>query len=154
MAAGGNSPKQGGRARGKTPIRGDWERLDPLKSPIIPALDEIDLPLLCQESGWPYTAKKYWDSWRESPVTARWSNDDIAFAVDTISQFAATTQMTKGTGGVPLAASEMRIRMESLGLTPEGRRKGRILLPDEDTPEEEQHASSNGSNVRELPKAM
>lgn len=152
MAAGGNSPKMG-RNRNAKPIRGDWVTLEPLKKPIIPELEELDLPALCEEGGWPYTAKLYWESWRESPVTARWSKDDIAFAIDTICQFAATTRMTKGTGGVPLAASEMRLRMESLGLTPEGRRKGRILLPEEDTPEEDT-AHDAGSKVRKLPEAV
>lgn len=151
MAAGGNSPKQN-RARGKKPIRGDWVTLEPLKGPVLMPLDEIDLPLLCEETGWPYTARKYWDSWRESPVTAKWTADDTALAIDTISQFAATTRMTKGSGGVPLAASEMRLRMESLGLTPEGRRKNRYLLPEEDTPQEAD--DSAGSSDRKLPEAV
>lgn len=153
MAAGGNSPRKGAVGRNRKPARGDWVQLEPLRAVVLPDLYDITLPLLCEETGWPYTAREYWESWRVSPVTARWTRDDIAFAIDTISQFAATTRMTKGTGGVPLAASEMRLRMESLGLTPEGRRKGRLLLPEEDTPEEAEHESSNGDG-RKLPEAV
>lgn len=150
----GNNPPRLQRNRNAKPARGDWVQLEPLDHPVLPELDEIDLPLHCQETGWPYTAKMYWESWRESPVTIKWSRDDIAFAIDTISQFANTTQLVKGSGGVPLAASEMRLRMESLGLTPEGRRKGRWLLPDE-TPEEAESASSNGHHKeRKLPDAV
>lgn len=153
MAAGGNAPRRGAVGRNRKPARGDWTQLDPLDQPVLMPLDEIDLPVLCEESGWPYTARKYWDSWRISPVTAKWTEDDIALAIDTISQFAATTRMVKGSGGVPLAASEMRLRMESLGLTPEGRRKGRYLLPEEDTPEEEPHESGTDGG-RKLPEAV
>lgn len=153
MAAGGNAPRHG-RSRGKKPARGDWVQLEPLDHPVLIPLEDIDLPMLCEEGGWPYTARKYWESWRVSPVTAKWTEDDIALAIDTISQFAATTRMTKGSGGVPLAASEMRLRMESLGLTPEGRRKGRLLLPEEDTPEEAESDSGNGSSERKLPEAV
>lgn len=152
MAAGGNAPRMG-RSRNKKPARGDWVQLEPLDHPVLIPLDEITIPKLCEEEGWPYTARKYWESWRISPVTAKWTEDDIALAIDTICQFAATTRMTKGTGGVPLAASEMRLRMESLGLTPEGRRKGRLLLPEEDTPEEEQHDGSTDGG-RKLPEAV
>lgn len=138
------------RQRTDKPARGEWQQLEPLETIILPDLDEIQMPPFCEE--WPYTAVKYWESWRESPVTARWTEDDIAFAVDTISQFASTSQMKKGSGGVPLAASEMRLRMESLGLTPEGRRKGRILLPEEDTPEEAENVTK--LEDRKLPEAV
>lgn len=150
MAGVGPAPKFN-RARDKKPARGDWVTLEPLESPVIPELNDLPLPGDCEE--WPYTARRYWDSWRDSPVTSRWADDDIALAIDTISQFAATSILRKGSGGVPLAASEMRLRMESLGLTPEGRRKNRILLPEEDTPDEAEVTDIN-TKKRGVPEAV
>lgn len=125
MAHAGQSPKLN-RQRKQAPARGDWKQLEALLRPLIPDLDEIPVPDICGEAGWPYTSKMYWSSWRKSPVTALWTEDDVALAIDTI-----TAHAEAASGGRGAPPSEIRLRMESLGLTPKGRTDRRLLLPEE-----------------------
>lgn len=134
MSGNGPPPKKNRQRRG-APVRGDWQTLEELKAPVLPELDTLPIPDEC-EGSWPYTSRTYWEAWRNSPVTAILSEDDIALAIDTILHYSRTTTFTKKDGGVPLPASEFRIRMESLGLTPKGRWDSRLLLPEEKPPAE------------------
>lgn len=142
MAGNGPAPKLN-RQRRESPSRGDWHKLPPLAKVVLPDLDTLPLPELpprwdkdsndyteAQAFQWPFTTKMLWESWQKSPVQAVWSDDDVAFAIDTIMLHA---EATLGGRGAPPA--EIRLRQESLGLTPKGRRDNRLLLPDEDGPE-------------------
>lgn len=158
MAFQGQSPKAGGRQRRGTPVRGEWETLEPLERPILPELDELDPPGSCFSpdgpegeyvGGWPKVSCVYWSAWRQSPVTAKWTPDDIALAIDTIYGHADAIA-----GGRGIPPSEVRLRMESLGLTPKGRVDRRWKLPEdpkEDGEVVQMHVVDDG---RTIPEAM
>lgn len=137
----GPAPRQN-RQRKQTPQLGDWVRLAPMAEPVIPELDEFESP--DPDLPWPLRTRILWASWREDPVTQTWNAGDLAFAVDAI--------YLHGTSA-DAKASEIRIRMESLGLTPKGRRDGRWLLPDEEEPVRSPSADP-AAPVRELPEAV
>lgn len=145
MAGRGSAPKQN-RARSNAPARGEWARLEPLAAAILPELDTFAPPYDFDRNAaaWPAGTRMLWDAWREDPVTQTWNASDRAFAVDTISLHA-----TSGTS----KANEIRIRMESLGLTPKGRRDLRLLLPEEEAPAEDGPAAAEPA-ARQRPAAV
>jgi hypothetical protein len=110
-----------GRQRRNKPALGDWTRLEPLKAPVLPELDE-----LVPGEKWPVVSRMFWEAWRASPVTQTWAAEDIALAADTI-MLHAEDPVTK--------AGEIRIRIDTLALSPKGRRDARLLLPEEEVPE-------------------
>lgn len=109
MAGGrGPAPKDpGARRRRNEPARGEWVDLEPLAEPVLPELP----PLEGEE--WPENTRSTWEAWRRDPVSAQWTPADVAFALDTILLHAGMT---------PSNASEVRLRMDALGLTPKGKR--------------------------------
>jgi hypothetical protein len=110
------------RQRRNQPAHGEYVRLEPLRAPVLPELDE-----LVPDHEWPAVSRMLWDAWRESPVTQTWAAEDIALAADTIVLHAED----------PVAkASEIRIRIDNLALSPKGRRDARLLLPEEEAPDE------------------
>lgn len=142
MAGRGPAPSANRQRRNK-PMRGDWIVLEPLARPVVPALDEFEPP-----SGWecwPTATRMLWDAWREDPVTQTWNASDRAFAVDTIYLHAAASTAK---------ANELRLRMESLGLTPKGRRDLRFLLPDETPPEGDVAEAPTAPTERKRPAAV
>jgi hypothetical protein len=54
-----------------------------------------------------------WEMWRQDPATSQYTPAEIAYALDTIWLY---NQMTAST------ASEVRLRMDGLGLTPKGKK--------------------------------
>jgi hypothetical protein len=78
----------------------------PLEQPVLP-----ELPELVDDEWEPETAAA-WEAWRQDPVTALWTPADVAFALDTILLHNVMTLST---------ANEIRLRMDTLGLTPKGR---------------------------------
>lgn len=117
MAGRGPAPKETRRRR-NVPARGEWVDLAPLEAPV---LQELPEPLFADEVWRPETVAM-WESWRQDPVTALWSPADVAFALDTIRLH---NEMTAS------SASELRLRMGALGLTPAGKRdlRWRIAEP-------------------------
>jgi hypothetical protein len=112
-------------------MRGEWEDLQPLERPVLSTLPKAS-PLVDHDGvdhGWPDTTRELWNAWRRDPVTAQWSPADVAYAVDTIRLHAAAPWKM---------ANEIRLRMDSLGLTPKGKRdlRWRIAAAD-DEPEEQ-----------------
>lgn len=156
MAGSGPAPKFN-RQRSKAPTRGDWIRLSPLEAPVLPDLDEFEAPKdyeqelapdgTPQARVWPTRTRFMWDSWRTAHVTGLWSSDDIALAVDTIYLHAT---------GAQGKAAEIRLRMESLGLTPKGRADRRYLLPDEQEPPSElpEGVTPIRPQERDIPQAI
>lgn len=147
MAGRGPSPKMS-RSRRQAPTRGEWITLEPLSEPVLPPLDELQAPEACGGT-WPYTSRLYWEAWRESPVSALWTPDDIALAVDTICGHAEAAA-----GGRGAQPSEIRLRQESLGLTPKGRRDNRYLLPSESPSAELASIQDAPSAGKTLPEAI
>lgn len=122
MAGRGPAPKRNRQRRG-APALGEWTRLEPLKDPVLPELD-----LLVADQEWPVVSRMLWDAWRESPVTQTWAAEDVALAADTILLHAED----------PVGkASEIRLRIDNLALSPKGRRDARLLLPEEEVPADE-----------------
>lgn len=111
--------------RGRPSGLGEWVRLEPLAAPILPPLRDFG-GAPTGNGQWPKITQMLWNAWRESPVTATWSAEDIALAADTIRLHAAEPI---------LRAGEIRIRIDNLGLSPKGRRDARLLLPDEQSAE-------------------
>lgn len=140
--------------RNGKPLKGDWTQLDALTHPLIPDLDDLPTPqpVVKDEAltvDWPYTTRRYWEAWRKSPVTQIWTEDDLALAIDTIYSHVETV-----CGGRGIPPSEMRLRMESLGLTPKGRRDHRLILPDDNSGEETHAQVTVIHGGRELPEAI
>lgn len=100
------------RRRRNEPARGDWVDLEPLDKPVLPALPKRTKG----EGPWPTATKAAWAAWRQDAVTGQYSISDIAYAIDTIRLHAEMT---------PSSASEVRLRMDALGLTPKGKRDNR-----------------------------
>ena len=108
MAGRGPAPKLATERRNRTPpARGEWVDLAPLSKPVL-----RELPALADDEWAPNTVAM-WEAWRNDPVTALWSPADVAFALDTIMLHQSMT---------PSTAAEVRRRMDSLGLTPKGKR--------------------------------
>jgi len=128
MAGRGPAPNQNRQRRNK-PARGDWLDLEPLEEPVLPELGDLFVPADGESMpAWMPVTRLLWAAWRQDPVTATWNASDTAFAVDTILLHAAAAVKS---------ANEIRLRMESLGLTPKGRRDLRLrLMEDSDEPEE------------------
>lgn len=87
-----------------------------------PPHDELEPPQPLQ--AWPALTAYVWNAWRDAPVTVLWTSSDLSFAVDTIALHALSSTSK---------ASEIRLRMESLGLTPKRRADRRLLLPERGT---------------------
>ena len=117
MAGRGPAPKPN-RQRRNTPAHGDYVRLEPLSEPVLPELDEL-LP----GEDFPLVTRLLWEAWRESPVTKLWAAEDVALAADTILLHASDPVVK---------ASEIRIRIDNLALSPKGRRDARLLLPEDE----------------------
>ena len=110
MAGRGPAPKQpGARRRYGQPARGEWVELLPLKEPVLPVADRE----------WGANAKRAWRAWRADPVTSQYTPADV-FAVQELAR-----RFDR------LAAGEQRLRMDSLGLTPKGKRDLRWRTPAE-----------------------
>lgn len=114
MAGRGRAPAENRRRR-NVPMRGEWVDLEPLEAPVLPELPEGEW-----RPDWTPETVELWEAWRADPVTAQWSPSDVAFAVETI--------MLRNEKGLA-AANEVRLRMDSLGLTPKGKRDLRWRLP-------------------------
>lgn len=125
MAGRGPAPKKTRQRHGQ-PTHGEYVRLEPLRAPVLPALDDIEPPAFI-DKGWHAATCLLWAAWREDPVTQTWNASDIALAVDTILLHACDPIVK---------ASEIRIRIDNLALSPKGRRDARLLLPEEEAPDE------------------
>lgn len=125
MAGRGPAPKLQNQ-RGRPSSLGEWHRLTPLAERILPPLDELG-SAPTSNGHWPKITQMLWNAWRDSPVTALWAAEDIALAADTIKLHAHDPYGKAG---------EIRIRIDTLGLSPKGRRDARLLLPEEEAPVE------------------
>lgn len=127
MAGQGPVPAENRRRRNE-PARGDWVDLEPLTKPVLPKLPR-NTPYRDEDGKlipWPARTKTVWESWRSDPVTGQYSPADIEYALDTILLHAFMK---------PSSASEVRLRMDALGLTPKGKRDLRWRVPEGEAPE-------------------
>lgn len=144
MAGNGPAPKDPAqRRRRNAPERGDWVTLKPLEHPVLDPL-----PVLDGEDLWSARTSETWEAWRNDPVTATWSPADRAYAMDTI----LIHQMVYGPEGDVARANELRLRMDSLGLTPKGKRDLRYRLAAADEDDEADSGSKTGKRGRRVPQ--
>lgn len=129
MAGNGPAPAEERRRHNK-PARGEWVDLEPLEAVVLP-----DLPELFEEP-WRVDTAATWKAWQEDPVTAMYGPADIAYALDTIRLHQAMT---------PSSASEVRLRMDALGLTPKGKKDLRWRLPSDPAALEEDSKTTRAS---------
>lgn len=113
MAGIGPAPKDPSQRRNRSaPLRGEWVDLQPLESPVLPALADPHM--------WSERSIVKWEAWRLDPVSALWTPADVSFARDTLWLY----EMMKAS-----TASEIRLREDALGLTPKGKRDLRWRAP-------------------------
>ena len=130
MAGNGPAPKDPSQRRNRnTPMRGEWVDLAPLDKPVLPELPE---------GNWSPRTCMAWEAWRRDPVSAQWTPSDVDYAIDTIYLHNAMTEKS---------ASEVRLRMDSLGLTPKGKRDLRWRVA-EGEPERVAPSTSSQSDRR------
>lgn len=108
MAGRGPAPKDV-RRRGNAPARGDWVDLGPLLERVLP-----DLP---EHEEFSERTRQAWELWADDPATQMYGPSDIANAIDL-----AYLHNDWVNGGGAKAATEVRQRMDALGLTAKGKR--------------------------------
>ena len=110
MAGRGPAPKSPGqRRRFNQPARSEWIDLEPLSKPVLPP----------GRGEWGENAKRAWAAWRQDPVTTQWGPADVLFAMELCRLYDQ------------LPAGEARLRADSLGLSPKGKRDLRWRTPQE-----------------------
>ena len=126
MAGRGPAPKpKGSRARrNKDPQILRIITAQPVEQPALPVIEQVVL----DENGkprkkrftWPMVTRRWWKMWRESPLSAEYTETDWSFLLDTAYLHA---QYWKGDVRV---AAELRLRVAKFGATPEDRARLRI----------------------------
>lgn len=113
MAGRGPAPKEGPRHGREPRARGEWVDLPPVSraAPKLP------------RGTWPARTKKAWGSWWADPASTQWSEADEGAVVEL-----AYLHAELANGRVSMA-SEVRLRMDILGLTQKGKRDLRWRIP-------------------------
>ncbi len=102
--------------------RGDWIDVHPLDRPVLPAL-----PKRAKGAGsWSQRTRAMYEGWRADPVTATFGATEIAAVIEL-----AHLQEEVSRGRISLA-TEVRQRMDGLGLTLKGKRdlRFRVVKPE------------------------
>src|SRR3954464_1789582 len=106
------------------PQRGEWVDLEPLEAPVLPEYDESwsEFVESRDHEGNPIEVRrgvspKMWAAWRSSPVTSQYGVEDVA----------AACYLAESFHSLP-PAQRLRL-MDSLGLTPRGKRDLRWRTP-------------------------
>lgn len=122
------------RRHAKKPARGEWQDLEPLAKPVLSALPAR------QPDGEPWNpmAKAAWEAWRADPVSRTWGKADIDYALDTLLLYWKFERN----------AAEIRLRWDTLGMTPKGRRDLRLRLPQETASEVRSEANRQRRKTR------
>lgn len=125
MAGRGPAPKQPEqRRRTNAPARGEWVDLPPVpksaKDRALPALPKRPTHI----GGWSTRTRAIWAAWREDPATTQYGPAEVAAAVELAWLFEEYVRESTGK-----LASEVRQRMDGLGLTPKGKRDLRWRVP-------------------------
>jgi hypothetical protein len=110
------------RRRRNKPERGEWVELPSLEKPILPELPKRGRG----EGRWHPRTVAAWAAWRDDPATTQYGPAEIMAAVEL-----AYIHHSYCVGDEK--ASEVRLRMDGLGLTPKGKRDLRWRSPSEST---------------------
>jgi len=118
-------PKEQRRNRG-APARGEWVDLPAVDDPILP-----ELPKRPRGTGrWHARTAAAWAAWRRDPATTQYGPAEVAAALEL-----AWLHTDSIVDGEP-KASEIRLRMDGLGLTAKGKRDLRWRAPTEHAAED------------------
>lgn len=122
MAGRGPAPKDPAqRRRRNQPTRGEWVDLPALAKPVLPA----KLPARGRGAGnWSARTRAAWKAWREDPATGMYGPAELAAAIELAWLFEEAVRGKE-------KQSEVRLRMDGLGLTPKGKRDLRWRPPSE-----------------------
>ena len=115
----GPAPKSAGmRARRNLPAGGEWTTLPPLIEPVLPDLGDV-----APGAAWSPRVLALWSGWRQDFATQLYGPSEIAMAVEL-----AYLVHTAITGGKATMWTEALKWMDSLALTPKGKRVARVCL--------------------------
>jgi hypothetical protein len=122
MAGTGPAPKDPSqRRRRNEPARGEWFNLPPLKGPFLPPL-----PKRAKDAGvWSARTRRAWAAWRKDPATQMYSEAEVDSVIDLAY---VHEEWVRGDNRL---ISEVRLRMDGLGLTPKGKKDLRWKVIDE-----------------------
>jgi hypothetical protein len=144
MAGRGLPPKDPSkRARAnKDPIPLRVIHAEPVGQPRLPQLWQID-PLTGRRKrfAWPARTKAWWQMWRDSPLSAEFTETDWSELLDTALLHARFWQ------GELKLASELRLRVAKFGATPEDRARLRIQFAQADKAEEDRDKQPEGASA-------
>lgn len=102
---------------------------EPVEQPELPSLQvEVDGNLT--EFVWPAATERWWQMWRDSPLSAEFTASDWSFLADTALLHARLWM------GQTTVAPELRLRVAKFGATPEDRARLRITFAQADEADE------------------
>ena len=120
-------------------------RFEESEQPELPEFDvqiEKDGELHGQKFVWPEATRRWWAMWRDSPQAEHFGSTDWSFLLDTAFLHAAVW----GRGNMS-ALSELRLRVQKFGATPEDRARLRMQFADADAADSKRDTS--GASARE-----
>lgn len=121
MPGRGRAPKAPDKRRNASaPQRGEWVQLTPLDGSVLP-----DLPRRSKGEGpWSSRSKRAWEAWRLDPATGMYGPAEIQAAIDMAYVYEDWVRE-----GRVNHASEIRQRLDVLGLSPKGKQDRRWAPP-------------------------
>jgi hypothetical protein len=121
MAGRGRAPKSPDqRVNRATPQRGDWVSLRTLEAAVLPELPERT-PV---EGPWSERTVRAWAAWSLDPATGMYGPAEVQHAIDLA--YVYEQWVRESTAAL---ASEIRQRLDVLGLSPKGKQDRRWLTP-------------------------
>lgn len=149
MAGRGSAPKDPDKRarRNKDPVPLRVIEAQPVEQPPLPTFYVYDEDGKRRLFRWPERTKQWWEMWRDSPLSAEFTETDWSELLDT-----ALLHARFWRGEVKLAA-ELRLRVAKFGATPEDRARLRIVFAQADeaedkTPRRESASSSRYAGLR------
>ena len=121
MAGRGPAPKPKDQRRNRSePLRGEWVDLPqpPEGERLLPRLEELD-----PGEPWHPRVERMWESWNRDPAATQFGEAEVAAVIELV--YLAQEFVTAGHGDRKyerVSPSELRLRMDGLGLTAKGKR--------------------------------
>jgi hypothetical protein len=144
MAGRGPAPKpKDQRRRRNTPARGEWVDLPAVDEPLLP-----ELPKRVRGTGrWHPRTVALWEAWRQDPATTQFGPAEVAGAVEL-----AFLHHDACLGAEKM--SEVRQRMDGLGLSAKGKRDLRWRAPTEHAAEDVEPTTPRPKPTRQHLRAV
>ncbi len=139
MAGRGAPPSQFGLHQSGRNVRGGWRVVDPLTSPVLPPMPDRTQA----EGPWSDRARASWEGMRADPATGIFGPPEIALAIELAYLIEDAVRSPKTS-----LLTEIRLRRDSLGLTPKGKRDLRLIVGEPPPPERPAAPKRLGSRER------